>query len=76
MNHSPIYYSLEAEETRVSSNLKNLSKLIDDFGLPSKPKYLLEEIAFLERELKYLKEERNRRSNKTDTTIKMAFVSA
>ena len=76
MNHSPIYYSLEAEEVRVSNNLKNLSKLVDDYGLPNKPEYLLEEIAFLERELKYIKEERDKRCNKIHASIKMAFVSA
>ena len=61
MNNVPKYYSLEAEENRVSKNLINLTKLVDEYGLPKKPEYILEEIAFLERELKFLKDERSKR---------------
>ncbi len=76
MNDVPKYYSLEAEEIRVSKNLKNLIKLLDEYGLPKKPDYILEEIAFMERELKYLKEERCNRYYKKSEHPELAFINA
>lgn len=74
MNNTPQYYSLEAEVKRVSNNLKNLTKLVHDYGLPKKPKYMLEEIAFLERELEYLKEERSKRYNNKAARHQIVFM--
>lgn len=76
MNHSCIYYSLEAEERRVSNNLKNLSKLLEEYGLPNKPRHMLEEIAFLEREIKFLNEEIRSRNNKQAALNEMVLISA
>ncbi|MCP4078246.1 MAG: hypothetical protein GY744_18930 [Gammaproteobacteria bacterium] len=76
MNNVPKYYSLEAEERRVSNNLKNLIQLLDDYGLPKKPEYMLEEIAFLEKELKFLKEESTKRYHDKSTFQEEAFIIA
>ena len=76
MNNEPKYYSLDAEVKRVSNNSKNLTKLVNDYGLPKKPKYKLEEVAFLERELKFLKEEISKRYNNKSVHHQLAFISA
>ena len=76
MNNEPKYYSLEAEAKRVSNNLKNLTKLVNDYGLPKKPKYMLEEVAFLERELEFLKEETRKRYSNKSAPHQLAFISA
>ena len=69
------YYSIEAEVNRVSNNIKNLTDLIDEYGLPKKPMYLVEEISFLERELEFLKEERVKRYKNETVYHEMAFTS-
>ena len=73
MNNEPKYYSLESEVKRVSNNLTILTKLVNDYGLPKKPKHMLEEVAFLERELKYLKEEINKRYHNKSAPHQLAF---
>lgn len=76
MNNLPKYYSLEAEVKRVSNNLKHLTKLVHDYGLPNKPQYMLEEIAFLEKELKFLNEKRSRKYNNKAAHHQMAFINS
>ena len=76
MNNLPRYYSLEAEVKRVSNNLQNITKLVYDYGLPEKPRHMIEEITFLERELKFLNEERSKKYHNKVAHHQMAFISS
>ncbi len=76
MNNEPKYYSLEAEVKRVENNLNTLKKLANDYGLPKKPEYMIKEIAFLEQELKFLKDEISKRYKNKSVTHQLAFINA